>query len=138
MAAQARRRATLRGISIDAPTGGAVRARVDAALLRRVIENIVDNSLRYTPASGRVALEARTNDSVRIAVSNSGPAIPAPERGRVFEKFARGTEERSSGGNAGLGLYFCKRAVEALGGDIRVIETSEWPTSFVITLPAAS
>jgi two-component system, sensor histidine kinase and response regulator len=137
VAAQARRRATQRGISIDAPDGPSVRANVDASLLRRVIENIVDNSLRYTPASGRVNLEAQSNEHVRIAVSNSGPPIPAPDRGRVFEKFARGAQERTTGGNAGLGLYFCKRAVEALGGDIRVVETSEWPTSFVITLPAA-
>src|SRR5688572_33377119 len=45
---------------------------------------------------------------------------------------------RSTVGNAGLGLYFCKRAVEAHGGQIRVLETSEWPTSFVIELPTRS
>jgi two-component system sensor histidine kinase/response regulator len=137
VAAQARRRATERGISIVDPTGPVVRAHADAALLRRVIENIVDNSLRYTPAAGKVALEVAGNHTVRIAVSNSGPAIPKAERGRVFEKFTRGSHERSAGGNAGLGLYFCKRAIEALGGEISVIETAEWPTSFVITLPAA-
>ncbi len=138
VAAQARRRAQQRGISIVEPRGPVVRANADAALLRRVIENIVDNSLRYTPKAGRVALEAVGNHTVRIAVSNSGPPIPKADRGRVFEKFARGTHERSVGGNAGLGLYFCKRAVEALGGEISVTETAEWPTSFVITLPAAS
>jgi two-component system phosphate regulon sensor histidine kinase PhoR len=138
IAAQAKRRATERGISILAPTGPIVRVKADASLLRRVLENIVDNSLRYTPSSGRVALEAVSNHHVRIAVSNSGPPIPKAERGRVFEKFARGSHERSAGGNAGLGLYFCKRAIEALGGEINVTETPEWPTSFVITLPAAS
>jgi signal transduction histidine kinase len=139
IASQARRRATERGISILAPTGPLVTANADASLLRRVLENIVDNSLRYTPASGTVALEAVGNHQVRIAVSNSGPPIPTSERGRVFEKFTRGSHEPGHrGGNAGLGLYFCKRAIEALGGDIQVTETPEWPTSFVITLPAAS
>ena len=139
VAAQARRRATERGIRIDSPRGpSVVTARADVMLLRRVLENIVDNSLRYTPRAGRVSLAVDNVHKVQIAVSNSGPAIPLLERGRVFEKFSRGKEESVTGGNAGLGLYFCKRAVEAFGGDIQVVETTEWPTSFVITLPAAS
>ncbi|HVY44772.1 MAG TPA: hybrid sensor histidine kinase/response regulator [Minicystis sp.] len=137
VASSAKRRASERGVSVETRAAGALHARADAALLRRVLENIVDNSLRYTPRAGRVALEVSGDGWVTISVSNSGPAIPARDRARVFEKFARGELEAAGRGNAGLGLYFCKRAVQALGGDIRVDETPEWPTSFVITLPAA-
>ncbi|HEU4404646.1 MAG TPA: hybrid sensor histidine kinase/response regulator [Polyangiaceae bacterium] len=118
------------------PSAQAARARVDETLLRRVVENLLDNALRHTPASGRVAVEVGGGAGVRIAVSNTGPPIPPGERRRVFEKFSRlGGERSPSGGNAGLGLYFCKRAVEAQGGAIEVVETPEWPTSFVIRLP---
>lgn len=114
------------------------RVRADVALLQRVLENLLDNALRYTPAAGRIAVDVRDEAGVRIAVSNTGPAIPPGERRRVFEKFSRGEGERATGGNAGLGLYFCKRAVEAQGGAIEVVETPEWPTSFVIRLPPSS
>ncbi len=113
---------------------GAPRARADATLMQRVLENLLDNALRYTPIAGRVAIEVGGGAGVRIAVSNTGTPIPPGDRGRVFEKFSRLGGERA-GGNAGLGLYFCKRAVEAQGGVIEVIETPEWPTSFVIRLP---
>jgi len=113
------------------------RVRADRTLLQRVLENILDNSLRHTPAHGRVALDACVERDVVIAVSNSGPSIPASERARIFEKFARLDKQAVVRGHAGLGLYFCKRAVEALGGNIEVTETAEWPTSFVLHLPAA-
>jgi len=113
------------------------RVRADRTLLQRVLENILDNSLRHTPAHGRVALNASVERDVVIAVSNSGPSIPASERIRIFEKFARLDKQAVVRCHAGLGLYFCKRAVEALGGNIEVTETPEWPTSFVMHLPAA-
>jgi signal transduction histidine kinase len=67
-------------------------------------------------------------------MSNSGPPVPATERQHIFEKFSR-IEQGGHAGNAGLGLYFCKRVVEALGGRIEVTETPEWPTSFVLRFP---
>ena len=63
---------------------------VDQRLLRRVVENILDNAFRYTPAKGRIAVSVRPSDSVEINVSNDGPVIPPPERSRIFEKFKRG------------------------------------------------
>ncbi len=111
--------------------------KADRALLRRVIENILDNSLRYTPAHGRMGIATSTDDQVEITVSNNGPPIPLLERKRIFEKFAR-VEATPTDGNAGLGLYFCKRVVESLGGSIEVTETAEWPTSFVLRLPTSA
>src|SRR6185369_12652999 len=129
------RQADERGISLAAPPAADLEVLADRTLLRRVMENILDNALRYTPPQGRIAITARPWNGVEIAISNDGPPIPPPERQRIFEKFRRGDADRAAAGNAGLGLYFCKRAIEAHGGAIDVIETRDWPTSFLINLP---
>jgi signal transduction histidine kinase len=109
--------------------------QADPGLLQRVLENIVENAFRYTPPDGRIALSVHAAGRVEIAVSNDGPTIPVGDRVRIFNKFARGESEPPRSGSAGLGLYFCKRVVEAHGGDIAVVESDEWPTSFRISLP---
>jgi two-component system sensor histidine kinase/response regulator len=130
------RKAKARRIEIAAHIDRVV-LRADAALLRRVLENILDNSLRHTPLDGKVGVDAsRAGSHVRIAISNSGPPVPQGERSAIFEKFQRGTSPGSRPGAVGLGLYFCKRVVEAHGGQIHVEDTPLWPTSFVIDLPA--
>ncbi len=123
-------------VLVAPPSDEAVEVVADQRLLRRVVENILDNAFRYTPAKGRIAVSVRPSAGVEINVSNDGPVIPAPERHRIFEKFKRGSGERVVAGNAGLGLYFCKRAVEAHGGEIDVVSTQDWATSFRISLPA--
>ena len=146
------RRAAEKGIALtsdftdaagaDAHAPVQVEVHADPTLLQRVMENLVENALRYTRPNGQIQLsavrraEARTRP-VEIAVSNDGPPIPAPERARIFHKFARGEgdAEDTPAGSAGLGLYFCKRAIEAHGGAIAVVETADWPTSFRISLP---
>jgi signal transduction histidine kinase len=133
------RRARERGIAfatepVLAP-GGALEVHADPALLQRVLENIVENAFRYTPPDGHIALSAHAAGRVEIAVSNDGPTIPAGDRVRIFNKFARGESEPPRSGSAGLGLYFCKRVVEAHGGAIIVVESDRWPTSFKISLP---
>jgi signal transduction histidine kinase len=128
-------RAQKRGIDLALPPAESGEVHADQTLLRRVVENILDNAFRYTPPKGRIAVTVRPSAGVEINVSNDGPVIPAPERRRIFEKFKRGAGERAGRGNAGLGLYFCKRAVEAHGGEIDVLETRDWPTLFRINLP---
>jgi len=132
------RQAEEKHVELLAPGVTDARVMADRSLLQRVIENILDNSLRYTPEDGRVGLAVYVNGSVEIAVSNTGPSIPPSERQRIFEKFVRIEREGVGRSNAGLGLYFCKRAVEALGGNIEVTETPEWPCFFILRLPALS
>jgi two-component system, sensor histidine kinase and response regulator len=131
------RAAELRQIELSAPTDLAVSVEVDADLLQRVLGNILENSLRYTPEHGRVTVNAQIEGELKIQIKNSGPAIPKPERDLIFEKFRRGSGAGMGHGNAGLGLYFCKRAIEAHGGQIEVVETPDYPTCFLISLPAA-
>jgi two-component system, sensor histidine kinase and response regulator len=132
------RQAAAKGIAVSLREGSEQTIRADSALLRRVIENVLENSLRYTPVSGVIAISCtpRPEGVVEIALCNNGPAIPASDRERIFDKFVRGTSDACAGGSAGLGLYFCKRAIEAHHGTIRVTETKEWPACFVVHLPA--
>ena len=144
------RRAAEKGIALTSDFTDATGAQVDGqldvhadpTLLQRVMENLVENALRYTRPNGQIRLSAARRAGARtrpveIAVSNDGPPIPAPERARIFHKFARGQgeDEDATAATAGLGLYFCKRAIEAHGGAIAVVESPDWPTSFRITLP---
>jgi signal transduction histidine kinase len=131
------RAAELRQIELAPPPNLDVEVAVDVDLIQRVICNILENSLRYTPEHGRVAVEAHVARELEIEIKNSGPPIPKLERDLIFEKFRRGSGAGLAHGNAGLGLYFCKRAVEAHGGHIEVVETPDYPTCFLIRLPAA-
>jgi diguanylate cyclase (GGDEF)-like protein len=128
------RRAASKHVEFLRPEHTYALVKADRSLLQRVFENILDNSLRYTPAHGKIGIATRVNGLVEITVSNNGPSIPPAERLRIFDKFAR-LEKSGGRSNAGLGLYFCKRVVEGLGGHIEVTETPEWPTSFVISFP---
>jgi signal transduction histidine kinase len=124
-------------IHLTSPAEGAeLLIDADRAILQRVFENILDNALRYTPRGGRIAVGARRSAGIEIVFSNDGPPIRPADRLSIFERYNRCGTGAGEHGNAGLGLTFCKRAIEAHGGHIAVIETHEWPTSFLIVLPA--
>ncbi|MEO8878432.1 MAG: hybrid sensor histidine kinase/response regulator [Polyangiaceae bacterium] len=130
-------KAKQRDVKISSNQADAI-VRADPMLLKRVIENLLDNSLRHTPSKGHVHLEVRKSDHVEICVSNDGPPIPEDERSRIFDKFYRVERDRSSMRTPGLGLYFCKRALDAQGGEISVVDSADWATTFVVRLPEAS
>src|SRR5206468_3919695 len=105
----------------------------DAALLRRVIDNLYDNALSYTARSGKIGLAAVVREgAVELSVSNTGHPIPLADRQRIFEKFDQRGESTRPFGNVGLGLYFARVVAEAHGATIRVVESATWPTSFVL------
>ena len=108
---------------------------VDADLMTRAVENIFDNALRHTPNGGSIEIERReVGPDVEIRIGNSGGAIPVEERMTIFEKHQRGSTEVGRM-NLGLGLYFCRLAIEAQGGKMWVEETTRMPTVFGIRLP---
>ena len=111
---------------------------LDADLLSRVLDNLLDNALRYAPQGGRIVVSSRTDGSdLVLTVGNSGPAIPADFREQIFEKFGQATPPVGRM-NLGLGLYFCRLAVEAHGGSLWVEERNALPTVFYIRIPAQS
>ena len=111
--------------------------RIDTPRIGRVLNNLVDNALRHTPAGGRVEVRARRiGPHVEVAVSDTGEGIRAEDVPHVFERFYRGEKSRSRAtGGAGLGLAIARGIVEAHGGEIRLESTPATGTRFTISLP---
>ncbi|MDP2274855.1 MAG: ATP-binding protein [Archangium sp.] len=112
----------------------------DHALLMRALENIASNALRYTPAGGRLRLEAhRDGASVVYSVRNDGPVIPQAKRAGLFDKYVQaGSEGDNRRAGWGLGLYFCRLCMDAHGGTIGVVDRAGWSTSFDLRVPGAA
>jgi EAL domain-containing protein (putative c-di-GMP-specific phosphodiesterase class I)/signal transduction histidine kinase len=113
----------------------------DRELLRRVLQNLVDNCMKYGPTGGRIALEARLGAGERVvfSVRDEGPGVPVALRERIFEKYAQlerdaGARQRDS---RGLGLRFCQVAVEAHGGRVWVEDNVPKGACFCVELPLA-
>ncbi len=95
---------------------------VDRALITRVVENLLGNSLKFAPIDSVVTIRIRpTPDGGRLEVSDTGPGIPDEYHEKIFEKFEQlEARENRARASAGLGLAFCKLAVEAHGGTLGV------------------
>ena len=109
----------------------------DPELIERVVANLVSNSLKHTPRGAAITVSiAVTVDTVRVAVCDTGSGIPPEYHRRIFEKFGQ-VEGRKEGrkGSTGLGLTFCKLAVEAHGGQIGVESAVGQGSTFWFTLP---
>ena len=111
----------------------------DHDVLLRVLVNLVDNALKFTPRGERVWVAAQAEgEGVRVEVVDAGPGIPVAERARVFEKFTQVQGRAETRRGVGLGLSFCRMAVEAHGGRIWVEDGPGGRGSrFLFTLPQA-
>ena len=107
----------------------------DHDMLLRVLTNLLDNAIKFAPRKGRIALSiARAGNEMLFTVSDTGSGIPPEYRQRVFDRFVR-LESPEGIGGAGLGLAFCKLAVEAHGGRIWVESEAGQGSHFRFTLP---
>lgn len=108
---------------------------VDSNMIVRVIINLLENAVKYTPDGGTITLKAQAKDAlVQISISDSGPGIPRELKDRIFEKFNRVNHKNAPQG-VGLGLAFCRLAVEAHGGTIWVESELGNGSEFIFTLP---
>lgn len=109
--------AVRRGVQLVAETGvPSWEVEADADLLRRVLQNLVGNALKFTPSGGKVTVALEQRDGrVLVSVRDTGSGVPQDLRPRLFQKFSAGT---ATGRGSGLGLAFCRLAVEAHGGKI--------------------
>ena len=104
--------------------------------LGRVLQNLIQNAVRHTPADGSVRVVAqRRPDGLEVAVADTGEGIPVESLDRVFDPFWRGDAARTTPGS-GLGLALAKRIVEAMGGDISVESEPARGSRFSVLLPA--
>jgi heavy metal sensor kinase len=109
----------------------------DADWLKRVLLNLLDNAIKFTPARGQVHVAVLEEDAIaRLTVSDSGSGIPEDARMHVFEPFYRADPARSAGGDGvGLGLSLARWIVERHGGTIEVASTPGEGSTFTIRLP---
>lgn len=123
-----------KGIELRYEFEPGIEVEVDPWLLQRVLFNLLENSFRFTPESGVISLAARLERDVVIEVANSGPPVDEVEQCRLFENYVRGIDDVDDT-HRGLGLFFCKRVVEAHGGTIELGHAREFPVCFRIRLP---
>lgn len=109
----------------------------DSDRIAQVIENLLDNGLKFSPAGASidVTVDRRSDDDVEIRVADRGPGIADEDKEAIFERFAQRGEPGGSGGGVGLGLTICREIVTAHGGYIGVEDTPEGGSTFIVRLP---
>ena len=133
-------------LDVEAPTTLPL-ISADPAHLSRVLHNLVDNALKFTPDGGHVRLWARPDtqrdeDShagahLLLGVTDDGPGIPRAEQAALFEKFTQVAGRTGRRKGTGLGLAYCRLAAEAHGGQIWVESNNGEGSTFILRLPTA-
>ena len=127
-----------RGRALDLQCEGVVEAYCDADVVRRIVANLVGNALKFTPKQeGRITVRIAPHDGkARVEVCDNGPGVSMQDRERIFEKFGQaGMRLEGHKHSTGLGLTFCKLAVEAQQGTIGVDSELGEGSRFWFTLP---
>ncbi len=109
----------------------------DRVSVHEIINNLVDNAIKYSDASDKIIIKCGLNDQGMIAISvqDFGIGIPTNVMGQLFQKFHRSHKSRVQIGGTGLGLYLCKALVGAHGGNIWVRSKEGEGSTFTFTLP---
>jgi signal transduction histidine kinase len=117
-------------------TGDPVTVHGDRDRLRQVIGNLIDNAISFAPAGSEVGVGVwREDGEAGVRVSDQGPGVPAGDRERIFERFARRDPARSRSGGAGLGLAISREIVSSHRGRIWVEDRPRKGSVFVVALP---
>ena len=133
--------AMAKGISLNEAIPDDMMAFIDPGLMVRVLTNLVSNAIKHTPGGGTVTIQAQASpsatDSLVVRVVDTGPGIPEADAAHVFDRFYQTDTGRSRGGT-GLGLAFCKLAVELHGGKIRVANGGQPGAIVEFTIPSVT
>jgi signal transduction histidine kinase len=116
-------RADEQGVDLGAVAKGAAIVEGDAQQLSILLNNLVDNAVRHTPAGGRVDVSAGQREGRPcLSVSDSGPGIPAAERERVFDRFYRSSAHAPASTGSGLGLAIVRAVAQRHGADVTLAD----------------
>ena len=127
--------ATTKGVGFAAELDGPIPVIGDDGALGRVLRNLFDNAIRFSPRDGTVTIEDRSTETeVRIAVVDEGPGFPESFVAHAFERFSQADDARSAPGGAGLGLAIARTLIEAHDGSIAIV--SREGGDITIGLPA--
>ena len=128
------------GVELRLEAPGRVMVECDAARISQVIENLLDNALKYSPEGETIDLVVRTTEEdadpvAEIRVADRGPGVPDPDKAAIFERFVQRGEPGGSAAGVGLGLTICREIVTAHEGRIGVEDNPGGGSSFVVRLP---
>ncbi|WER50542.1 ATP-binding protein [Cupriavidus sp. WKF15] len=129
--------ANKRGLALLATSGpGCPPVSADIGMIERVLENLIENAMRYTPAGGEISVDVQTaGERVELTVRDTGQGIDASRVQGVFDRYYRVERtESDNGSNVGLGLAISRRIVQLHGGEIRVRSALGKGTAFTIDL----
>lgn len=114
-----------------------VYANIDKGLIERVLGNLISNAVFHTISGGNISINVASLDAfIEISVCDDGPGVPQEYKDKIFEKFVQIKRRQAHlRSGAGLGLTFCKLAVELHGGTIKVESESGNGSSFIFTIP---
>jgi len=133
--------AAAKSISVAVESGGEIPVSADESLLSRMLLNLLDNAIKYTPPGGNVTIAtASTPEGPQIKVGDNGAGIPQQLQPRIFERFFRADQARTranSGGGAGLGLSIAKWIAEAHHGSLTLTRSDSNGSVFTVRLPGA-
>jgi len=123
-----------RGIEITTNIDpGTLKFSFDVEKVKRVLNNLMSNALKYTPDGGKITLTSRNlRKEVEISVGDSGPGVPDEVKQRLFHKFVQGDQKHQG---TGLGLLISRAIIEAHGGKIKVENNAPKGAKFIFTLP---
>jgi signal transduction histidine kinase len=112
----------------------------DDEMLKRMLLNLLDNAVKYTPEGGAISIDLESQDgNARIVVTDTGIGIPAEDQPRIFDRFFRVDKARSRAlGGAGLGLSIARWIVEGHGGILSVESAPGQGSAFRVELPLDS
>ena len=132
----ARLRSAAATVELNAP-GQLPPLETDGDRLRQVLDNLLDNAIKYSPDGSAIVLRVEADSRwTRFAIADNGVGIAAAELSRIFEKFYRVDPHQTGGVNGtGLGLYVCRELVERMDGRISVTSTPGRGSTFVVELP---
>ena len=126
-------------VQVEASSNGLPVIDADPMRLRRVLLNLLENAIKYSPGGGPVVVRVDAqNGRLRLHVHDTGLGIPRGQHERIFEKFYRADPQLARGvGGTGLGLYICRELVQRMGGEIQVESEPGKGSTFTVDLPAS-
>jgi signal transduction histidine kinase len=132
------------GVEAEIDTPESLVVDCDEARVSQVIENLLDNALKFSPSGGTVRVQVASSPvngtprEARLMVSDEGPGVPDEDKAAIFERFAQRGEPAGSAGGVGLGLTICREIVAAHDGRIQVEDRPGGGSTFLVALPDRS
>lgn len=113
-------------------------ASVDAALFARLVQNLLENAVKYGSGKVNVSLYKAKDDEICLRVSDNGVGIAKEDMEKIWQRFWRADAARTQGDGTGLGLYLVRQIAQAHGGSVRCESSTGQGTTFIVSLPAVS